>query len=492
MKQHFWNKRIPTVLGIILIAIGIGITTFLVKQGGLFSINASPSTQPKNIRISNVDDNGFSVSYETSDVAFGVINYGDSPSLGKSGLDDRDQESGNVTNHNLHNITVRNLSPETKYYFSILSGKDTYLNNGVPFEITTGSKISDNPLDQEPISGKVILPNGSAPKESILYLTTEGSQVISALIKSDGTYILPLNSLRTSDFSSYFEFSPSSVLKLLIAGDGLASNVIIPLEQIQPVPTVTLSSDYDFTDTQVKISSSSANLQDFPSFSSSIKTTENNENPQILTPQKDQNLSDPKPQFKGTAKPDTTVEITIHSDEKIQTTVKTDANGNWNYRPSKDLSPGNHTITIIARDANGVLRTISQSFVVYASGSQIAGEKGSPTPTPVPTSKTTLTPTITSTLIPTQIPNTTITIAPTVSPTIDNSDTNSTPIPSSTLTPTIDNSDTNSTPIPSSTLTPTIPLPPTGNPTIISFGIVGLMFAIFGGLLFLLSRRSVL
>ena len=42
MKRSFWDKRIPTFLGVILIAIGIGVTTFLVRQGGLFSINASP------------------------------------------------------------------------------------------------------------------------------------------------------------------------------------------------------------------------------------------------------------------------------------------------------------------------------------------------------------------------------------------------------------------------------------------------------------------
>lgn len=462
MKDRFWNKRIPTFLGVILIAIGLGVTTFLVKQGGLFSINASPSTQPENVRITNVTDTAFTISYQTSDAAFGVISYGNTPSLGQSGLDDRDQNSGNVTAHKIHNITVRNLSPDTKYYFSIISGKDTFLNNSAPYEITTGTQISQTPSNQDPVSGKIILPVGKAPTEGIIYLTADGSQVISTLVKDDGTFLLPLNSMRNSDFANFFGFSDTTILKLLAIGDGQSSNVVLSILQIKPVPTITLSSDYDFTTSTTKTASSSASTGNFPSFSSSQQDSSGKGNPQILTPQKDQNFSDQQPEFKGTAPANETIDIVIHSDEQIKTTVKADSNGNWSYRPTSTLTPGNHTVTIVAKDVTGVVKTITQSFVVYASGSQVNGENGSPTPTPILTNT----------------PTPTLTTSPTPTTTTDN---NTQQEVTTTVSPT-------PTTIVQSSVTPSPPLPPTGNPSIITFGIVGLAITFIGGLLFLISR----
>lgn len=465
MKNNFWNKKIPTLLGVILIAIGIGVTTFLVQQGRLFSIKASPSQQPKDVRVSNITDNSFTISYTTTDKITGAVNYGSSPSFGQSSLDDRDQQSGSVTNYGIHNITIRNLTPSTKYYFTIISGKDTYMNNSSPFEVTTGTAIQDQPIAQDPMTGKVILPNGNSPNEAIVYLTTNNSQVISTLIKSDGSFILPLNSLRNSDLSSYFLLNNDSVIKLLAYGDGISSNIMLSLSQIHPVPTITLSSDYDFTNNLSPVASTSANIQSFPSFENSSSSS-NNSNPQILTPQKDQGFTDQQPEFKGTAQPNNSVEIIIHSNEQIQTTTKTDANGNWTYRPSTSLSPGNHTITIITKDVSGLVKTITQSFIVYAEGTQIQGAAGSPTPTLSPSIKITATSTLTLTPTPIQA-------SISASPTLILTD-------SPTPTTIILTNPTSST-----------SLPPTGNPNIITAGVVGLLISLIGGLLFLLAKGNV-
>ncbi|EKE05519.1 MAG: hypothetical protein ACD_19C00241G0004, partial [uncultured bacterium] len=268
MRNSFWNKRIPTLLGIILIAIGLGVTTYLVKQGGLFSIRAGPTHEPKDVRISNITDTSFTVSYSTEDAVSGALNYGEDSSFGQSALDDRDQSLGKISPYNLHNITVRNLDPGKIYYFSIISSQDTYLNNSNPFEVTTGASIEDIPLEQNPMSGKLILPNGKAPGEAIIYVTTQGSQVISAMTKEDGTYLLPLNSLRTSDLTSYFKLNEGKILKILAIGENLTSNVILFSDQIDPVPAVTLSNNYDFTVNTLPKASDSARLEGFPSFSS--------------------------------------------------------------------------------------------------------------------------------------------------------------------------------------------------------------------------------
>ncbi|MDO8620955.1 MAG: Ig-like domain-containing protein [Candidatus Levybacteria bacterium] len=446
MKNNIWNKRIPTLLGIGMIGIGIIITSLLVKSGVIFISRAGPSQTPTDVRISNIQDSSFSVSYTTEDQVIGSINFGDSKNLGQSALDNRDQQTGSVSPHRIHNITVRGLNPSTKYYFSILSGQNTFLNNNSLFEAFTARAIDESPSQQTPLSGKIILPNGTIPSEAIIYVTSENAQVISALVKQDGSYMLPLNSLLNKDLSGYFAFQKNTIIKLLVVGDSLRSNVLLSKDQINPIPTVTLSNDYDFTIGSSPTKSQSATSVGFPSFSSQLVSSSSaNQSPQILAPKKDEGFTDNKPLFKGNALPNEKVQIIIHSDEQIQTEVKADANGNWTYRPSAPLSPGNHTISIVSRDKSGILKTIQQSFVVYASGTQV-NQSATPSATPI----------LTSVPNPTSIPISTISIIPTSVP--------SSMIPSPTK----------------------IPLPAAGNSSVIFLGMGAAAATIFGLLFFLL------
>ena len=458
MRKSFWNRRIPTLFGILILALGIGITTFLVQKGGFIPILATVSEEPKDVRISNIKDSSFTVSYFTDDKTTGAISYGPTTAFGQSGIDDRDQQFGRIEPHKIHNFTIRNLQPVSKYYFVIVSGKGNYTNNSLPFEVTTGPLLSTDPPAEDPTSGKVITPNGISPEESIIYVVAEGSQVVSTLTKPDGTFVLPLNSLRSADLSSYFSLNLDTSLKLLAIGEGMFSNVKLSSLQAHPVPVITLSNDYDFTIETSPTSSSSAELSGFPPLETRQGTKEE---PKILSPEKDQEFTDQKPQFKGTALPNEEVQITINSDEQIKTTVIADSKGNWTYRPQSDLTAGNHTITITTKDSTGIVKTIKQSFTVFASGTQVSGEKGSPTPTP--------------------IPSLTITVSPTPTPTLTNVQPTETPV---FISPTV-------SPIDSLIITATPSLPPTGSSSIMTVTIIGLLFTLFGGLIFLLTRGAI-
>ncbi|MFH1186874.1 MAG: Ig-like domain-containing protein [Candidatus Levyibacteriota bacterium] len=453
MRKSIWDKRIPTLLGILLIVIGIGLTSSLVRQGIIFITKAAPTNIPQNVKITNITDSSFTVSYTTDDKVIGSINLGENESLGQVTRDDRDQKSGDLTSIKVHNITVRNLKPSVKYFFSITSGEDTFQNNNELYQIVTALSISDDPGQQEPISGNILLTDGTTAKEAVVYATIDEAQTISTLIKSDGSYILPLNSLRTFDLNSYFEFSDNTIKMLVIGEDSQESNVILSLNQINPVPTITLGKNYDFSESVEPIASDSAKFEGFPSFSSSSKSTQIIE-PKIISPKQDEGLSDQQPIFKGVALPNETIKITIES-EIIEDETTADIYGNWKYRPSSPLEPGNHTITIVTKNSLGVLKTLTRTFVVYASGTQIAEASGiSPTPT--------------------------IPVAPTIEP-------SGVPIPSPTTEPTV-------TPI--ATITPTIATPsPTiaspGNPSAVTISILGIGLTLLGGFLFLLTRGSI-
>ena len=455
MKNNFLNKRIPTLLGMLLIFLGIGLTTFIINKETLFQINATPTEQPQNVRITNIMDTSFTVSYTTGGKISGSVNYGKDQGFGLSALDTRRKQSEGVKDYQIHNIEINNLTPLTKYYFTIISGQNTYLNNGQPFQITTGPNLDSTSSNTKKIKGKLVLPNGNNPSEAIVYITTENSEVVSTLATKNGTYEIPLGFVRTGDLSSYFDFTQNPSIKMLAFGDSLSSNVSLLANQAESIPIITLSKDYDFISNDVSKASPAASLESFPSFESTSSAS-SNKKPQILTPQKDQGFTDDQPLFKGTGLPKEDVQITIHSDENIQAAITTDQNGNWSYRPKETLSSGEHTITMVTRDASGILRTITQSFVVYAAGTQIPNAVGSPTPTPFKRI-------ITSTPAPTPIAYLT-----------------STPTPTLVIT---------ATPTPVSTSSANL-LPPAGNPFIITFGILGLLVSLAGGLLFLLSRGA--
>lgn len=463
MRGTIWEKRIPTLLGVFILIIGLIATSLLIKSGIIFIGKAGPKETPENIRITNTSDNSFTVSYITQDSVLGSI------SLTKDDesniyVDDRDQQTGNLKSYKIHSMTVRDLKPSTKYSFTITSGITVFMNNEKPFEVTTANTINDSPSSQKPIVGKVILPDGTNPNEAIIYVAIENAQPLSTLIKSDGSYMLPLNSLYNQDFASYASFSEESIVKILVLGESLESNVQVPVKQINPVPTIILSKNYDFTINNYSATSAAETTipfvqSSFPAFSANPIL---NKDPEITTPKANEAFSDQQPLFKGTASPSATVKIIIQSSEEIQDQITAEANGHWSYRPPQKLSPGPHTISIITQDKFGILKTIKQAFIVYASGEQVS-QSATPSATPIIT--------LTSTPTPTPI----ISLTPVISPT---------PIASLTPTPT------------PTTLVAVITKPPTqkpespGNSSAIITTIGALATATIGVLLFLLTRGN--
>lgn len=451
MRENIWSKRIPTLLGILLIAIGIGITSYLVESGVILTSKASPTDTAQNIRISNVTDRSFTVSFTTEALVIGSINFGKDKNLGQTALDDRDIQ-GVLKEHKIHYITVKNLDYSSDYYFSITSGSKEFLQKDEPFIVKTAPVSSGSSSAEKTIKGKVVLPNGDLPAEAIAYLNSDNSQTFSTLVKEDGSYSLSANSLKTQDLSSYFTISDETVFRLLIAGeDSLTSNARFGNFESEELPSITLGSDYDFTQSNLSTASPSASTG-FSSLSSQESTTGNI--PKINIPKNNQTFTDSQPKFSGTALPNSTVEITIHSDDNIRAQTITDASGNWSFRPTTPLSPGGHTITIITRDVSGILKTVTQSFTVFASGTQVI-ESATPSATPV------VTPTFVPILTPIPTP------VPTIIPTIP-------------VSPTLG---------PIATITPVIsPIPSPGNSTPIIFGLFGIGLSILGFFIFLLSR----
>lgn len=454
--QSFWNRRIPSVLGIVILIAGIVITSALVSTGVIFTGRAAPGNTPQGVVITNISDTSFTVTYNTGDTVLGSISY-TNPADNKSvAFDVRDQKSGQPRPYKIHAITVSKLTPNTKYSFTITSGGGNFTNSGNDYIVTTGRKLSSIPSKNQEIKGKIVTSTGSAPSEALIYVESGSSQILSALT-SNGSYSIPTTMLRTKNLNSYVSLAPSTKLKMqTVAPEGKAT-VSVLVKGSNPVPPITLTNKYDFAVTRdtTRIASQTAEVTGFPE--SEVDTGKQVSTITITAPKEGQALSDQRPTLKGTAPPSAEVEITIDSDEPIQTNVITDRRGSWSYRPKNPIPPGEATVTANARDGTGILRSTTQSFTILASGSQftqpsVSPTKSAPTPTPTPESEE---PTPTKRATPTQVvtptptqavatptviaisptPTALPTIAPTLVATIQ--PTSATPIP--TIAPTGDN-----------------------------------------------------
>lgn len=397
MKETIWEKRIPTFLGMILILAGVLSTSFLVGQKTSFFGFAAPSETPENLRIANVSDTSFSVAYTTADKVTGSVSYGLTKNFGQTAFDESDNSTKNLTAKNIHLITVKNLKPLTTYYFTIVSGATTFLNDNKPFSQTTAKTI-DNPEGKNfEAKGKIIF-DSNTKTEGLVFLTGTSLETLATQINTDGGFAFS-KIPRDAELSAYASLAQNDILHMLIVNSTQQSTINLLATQTNPVPSIIFSKNYDFTTSTNPVASPSA-IIGFPTLVASESASKS---PQIISPKKDESFTDTQPLFKGVASPSAKVQIEIHSDEQISTEVTASSNGTWQYRPSAPLSPGTHTISITSRNDLGILKTIKQTFTVYAAGSQVGGN-ATPSATLSPNPSVTEPPTPTSTIIPTETP----------------------------------------------------------------------------------------
>lgn len=470
----WWRKQktIPTILGLTLIIASIAATTYLVNNLGRFFIQATPEAVPKEVKITNVSSNSFTVSWVTDEETTGSINFGEAQTLNQNALDDRDQVSNSLGKNSSHHVTLKNLKLQTTYYFKITSGKTSYDNNGVNYQVATGPEIPAGNL--EPIHGSVFKSPQETAEGTIVYLTLAGAQPISTLVKSSGEWLIPLSSARTQDLKEPLA-QKGEVEELFIQGGKAGtSKALVKTGNDAPVPQIILGKNYDFSQNLAQGSPAPIVTTTAPTSSPSATSSFSSlDLPSLATPSF--SLAQPatetavagKPFFRGKGTPGKTVTIEINSPATYSGTATIDQNGNWIYTPSQDLPPGEHTVTITSLDKNGILQKITRKFTVLAAGlSVVQSATPSATQTPTPTKRPTNTPTSTSrpSLTPTASPSAAATLTPTISPT-------RTPTPTPTRVPVI------------TTPTPTPPV--SGNQLLSLMFLTGGLVTIMLGLLLL-------
>lgn len=467
MIRKILNIRIPSLLGIIVLLAGVGLTSFLVDRGVIFESRAAPEKNPSNIAITNVSPNSFTVMYTTDQPIAGSLTYGTEKNGTNVALDDRDKQNGRPAPSTVHHITVPNLSPDTTYFFSILSGDSVFLNDKEPYEVKTAPELEEESEDSSSIHGSVRFADDTDKEDLLVLITSDDLQQLSAVVASDGTYSIPTEGVRTADLSEFADLAADPSLNLVVLNHTQKSNVTVLASNTDPVPLITFGEQYNFTldtnETEDPQAASDSAKASFPDASSDSDTAMI----EISSPEEKETFTDQRPVFTGTAIPGETIDVTIHSETPVNATVTVASDGSWEFRPTTPLAPGEHTITIRTRDVTGTLREFTRSFTVFAQGSQFVEPSVSPTRTPTPTlSSASPTPTATPTSEPS--PTTTVTeVTDTPTPTV-------TPDVTITAGPTRE------------------PIPPTGSGDVLLGGIVGMTALIAGFIIFFLTKGSFL
>lgn len=243
IPKKLLDKRIPTLIGmaVLVIALVSGIF-FIGKGGGVFAPRASAETTPKNVRVTNVHDTNFTVSFITDDETAGFVKFGtDAKSVKSQAGDDRDQISGTVGLYKTHHITVRGLQQNTNYYYVIGTGSGAIFDQeGEPFQIKTAAR-NGAPAAAKTIYGSISTETGAPAEGSIVYVDVTGAGTMSSQVRSSGSWAIPLSNARTLDGSAYAQITDESSIIINVQGplatqtSSLSTNVL----NAQPVPNIT-------------------------------------------------------------------------------------------------------------------------------------------------------------------------------------------------------------------------------------------------------------
>lgn len=405
------EKKIPTILSLIILILAAAGGAFFISRPQIFTSRADITCEPINIKITNITDKSFTVSWSTQKNCLTSLNF-TQPST-KTIKDLRSENQKNLA-RSTHYYLADNLSPETNYQFEIISGDQTY------HESSYSAQTAPVPQTSIPVAnlawGKVLDENHDPLSDLIIYLDIPGAAQLSSLTSTQGVWIVSLANSFDATHSDWF-FPPGNTVEYITIDGGTIGQISLTgnTDFNDPVPDIvfSLSNPPTLSFEEQEGLSESGN---FPSPENSLPNL--NIEFQLQNPKEGETLKTLTPEFFGTAPKDSILEITLESPQTFTAEIEPNSSGEWSWSPPADLTPGEHTLTVkVTNSITGLSETISRKFFVYAAESDNPAFESSPSAslnTPTPTPITSPTPTPTSPVIsPTSVPTLSLTPTPT-------------------------------------------------------------------------------
>ncbi len=379
-KIHF-----PTAFGLLILIMAVVFGVVMVKTRTGVNTKAEESSVPKSIKVTNLSDSSFSVSWLTGKPSTGTVSYGEEESrLNLNALDDRDQLSGDTGLFEVHHITVKNLSPSSKYYYTIKSDGSEFDNQGKSFEITTGPTLGSPPV-ADPVYGKILTPSQTPAEGVVVYVSVANAAPLSALAKTNGNWALSLSTARSNDLSSYLSYdTQATIVNLLVQGGSLGTApAMTTTANDSPVPEITLGKSHDF-----RISGGSESAVDENErvddedvgggFEDLGLNSESSDSGELISSSGEVTLDNPsfngeiinatQPAFVGTGPPGTVLAIEVNSENAYTGASTIDEDGSWEFVPPDGLEVGEHEVSVSYIDGEGIEQVLTRTFIIAAAG----------------------------------------------------------------------------------------------------------------------------
>jgi hypothetical protein len=406
--------RIPTIVGLLLCVVVVGTIIFFTERALRAPSGASGSQQPQSVKITNITNTTFAVSWMTESPTTGTLLVSTRGKSNRVYYDERDAQ-GKLNSYRSHHITIRDAQPSTTYTFKILSNGKSYTNDGQPYTVTTADTLPPNPAGLDPAYGTIYTPEGVVADGALVYLTVAGGQELSALTKPTGLWLIPLNLVRTADFTSFLptlERMDETIVVMHETGD---INAMTDTLNDSPVPEMTIGQTHDFRRQNAKTTTNNTvalrattpttaplAIATQPPIGGAVLGTTINQNVTLASPAQGASLTSTLPLIQGTGVPGKFIAISLGITQPISGSSLVKQDGTWSFTPPKALSAGKQSVTITTVDKNNKPVAITHAFQIFKSGTQVLGDATpsatlsvTPTATPFLISSISATPVVT-------------------------------------------------------------------------------------------------
>ena len=231
------KKKLITLFAVLLASLAI----FKL----LHSYFSEPIFSPQNLKISNITENSFTLSWTSKKSNRATVYCSAKPInlalffilkvLPRSPQPLTD-DFGPIPS-TTHHVTLKNFKPQTKYYCVATSGLHLY---SLP-AIQTATSLSTIPHPY-PCYGSILDFAEEAPESPVVvYLSSENSSTISSFTNSKGNFTLDLSALRTKDLKESLDLNQNPTLIIGAQGGkwGL-NNQPLYIKDCQPIKTIIL------------------------------------------------------------------------------------------------------------------------------------------------------------------------------------------------------------------------------------------------------------
>lgn len=384
----------------------------MINKGQTIFLGASEETAPHNIKISNINDTSFIVSWITEKEATGQVAFGEGNLLNEKTNDLRDKDRAQQQKFLTHFVFIDGLLPETKYSLKIVSSGKAFGNGSKPYEVTTAPRSV--PLDNDLAQGRIVSSNNQPEEGAIVYLTLPNTIIQAALTDKNGNWLIPLSVSRTTDLQSFSNYDRTAQIEeIFVQGKTQTASASVSTDNDNPVPEIKLGQTYIF---QRQLSQTTPtpnpNITSNPLPTNNPATAGFVQDLSISSPKEKEEINTQIPEIFGTGPKGQILDISLEPEtDNAKTTV--DAKSEWRWSSLKTLSSGNHKIIVSYTDKNGFIKKVERNFkVLSVRNSDLpfftatpSGQIISPTLTPSVTPKVTITGGVTpTTLSPTKAP----------------------------------------------------------------------------------------